>query len=102
MCDSDLGFGFKNEVRTTIPWFRELPQRSVFFTTSDNGRCRPDEGSASSVGSGVGGTAVVLGREVTHRIRVVWVWWSSSILGLIRGVRVFTVVLPTWILVSRL
>jgi hypothetical protein len=26
-------FGFKNPVRGTIPWFRPLPQRIVFFVT---------------------------------------------------------------------
>ena len=43
-CASDLGFGFEIATRATIPWLRPLPQRSVFFTTSDNGRRSPGEG----------------------------------------------------------
>ena len=44
-CDaSDFRFGFEIAARTTIPWFRPLPQCNVFFTTSDNGRRRPGEG----------------------------------------------------------
>ena len=44
LTNSDFVFGFKNAARATIPWLRPLPQRSVFFATSNNGRRRPGEG----------------------------------------------------------
>ncbi len=103
---SDFCFIFKNTSRGTVQWQWPLPQCNVFFTTWDNGQWWPDETSTFRVSLGVGGSVVVSGSCPSHScdgwVGDLGVVGVSSIFGLIRGSRTFTVVLPTFVLVSRM
>ncbi len=94
--------------QSTRPWQWPLPQRSVFFATWDNGRRLPDEVFGFAFDLGVGGAVIASGSRghPTHScdrwVGDLGVVDSSSIFGWVRGTGVFTTVLPTFVLVSRM